>query len=98
MSESRQPFWGSLLLSVTLGAILVAFVLSSTGCGAPGYIRADAIQGTMKRVIGRHQVYTQMDPALSDLQKRANMRDGELLDQLLDEALRAKEEDDGEAE
>lgn len=73
------------------------------GCTCPGYINPEALDGTLRRVIYRHQAYVLTDqnllPDPSDdgeaaktktLQKRTMLRDGELLGQLLDAALKAK--------
>lgn len=59
----------------------------SVGCGAPGMIRATAVEGTLRRVIERHEIYTKDNDNLSNLQRRVDLRDGELLSRVLDEAL-----------
>ncbi len=74
---------------------ILIILLLLVGCGTPGFIRADAIEGTVKRLVDRHDVYVEADPSLSDLQKRVNKRDGELLLLLLEESQKPTTEDDG---
>lgn len=65
-----------------------AFLLCAlclTGC-ATNMIRADAIDGTLRRVAERHDVYIQADPDLDELERDIYLRDTELLRRLLDEA------------
>ena len=69
-----------------VSAILTFALSSLQGCGTPGYIRAEAIDTTVRGMVERHDAYTVSDPALSDLERRVYLRDGELLLQLLDEA------------
>lgn len=64
------------------------------GCGAPGYIKAEAIEGTLHRVIERHDHYTDRDIGLAPLERRANLRDTELLMKLLEEAQAPTEEEE----
>lgn len=81
-------------------------LLMLVGCGAPGYIKASAIDGTLRRVIERHDAYTDADPALDEklgkskkdkqarvLQYRTNKRDTELLLELLDEVQESEGEE-----
>lgn len=65
-------------------AVLLCAVF--VGCGTPGYIKASAIEGTLVRLIDRHDVYVEADASLSEPQRRANLRDGTLLKKLLSEA------------
>lgn len=78
--------------SVLVGLVLLLLLLSS-GCAPQGYVRADAIDGTLRRVIKRHDSYTEADKELKPFNKRLNLRDTELLLKLLDEA---KKEPKGE--
>ena len=66
-------------------ALLLCLILT-TGC-ASGMIRAEAIEGTLRRTLHRHQTYTKNNETLSDLQRRVDLRDGELLERVLDAAL-----------
>lgn len=66
--------------------LLIACLLLTTGC-ATGMIRATAIEGTLRRTLHRHQTYTENNESLSSLQRRVDLRDGELLERVLDEAL-----------
>ena len=65
---------------------LVAALLA--GCTSPGNIPASMVEGTMRRVIRRHNTYVENDPGLTPLQKRTMKRDGTLLEKVLDEALK----------
>jgi len=73
--------------ATTLGLCfgLVA-ILSASGCCGQGVIRAEAVDGTMRRLIERHDRYTHADSTLTPLQRRANLRDGAVVINLLDEA------------
>lgn len=68
-------------------------LLALTGCGTPGYVRADAIEGTLNRALDRHDAYVREDESLSDLQKRTDLRDSELLRRVVKEAKQPQEED-----
>lgn len=82
----------NILLALMIGAILVFGML---GCGAPGYISAEALEGPAKRLIKRHKAYTQQDEGLSPQNKEANLLDGELIEEAIDSALeRAKEDNE----
>lgn len=76
-------------------ALLISLVLLC-GCGTPGYIRADAIDGTVKRIRQRHDFYVKADSELAPLERRANLRDTELLETALNEAKKAEDGDDNE--
>lgn len=75
--------WSTLVLC-SIAAFLGLLVL--TGCGTPGYVRADAIDGTLFRTLDRHDAYVREDESLSDLQKRTDLRDSELLRRVVTEA------------
>lgn len=71
-----------------LQAALAALVLLLTaGCTAPGNMPATMIEGTLRRVVKRHNAYVENDTGLTPLQKRTAKRDGTLLLRVLDEAL-----------
>lgn len=72
-------FWAMLLAGTVLSLLL-------SGCGTPGYVRVDAIEGTLNRVMDRHDVYVERDHDLSSAQQKRNLRDTELLRKLLAEA------------
>lgn len=80
------------LALVLCGAVTALLVL--TGCGTPGYVRADAIEGTVRGLVQRHDAYVEADESLSDLDRRIHLRDGELLLRLIEEAQRPTEEDE----
>lgn len=61
------------------------------GCGTPGYIRADAIEGTVTAIIDRHDAYVDNDPSLKELERRIYKRGGELIKMLIEEAQRPSE-------
>lgn len=90
---SRQDLV-EMIYAMALALGIATMMLCIPGCGAPGYIRAEAIQGTLRRVIARERVYTTNDASLSDQEKRINLRDGELLEAALDTALSAGEKKD----
>lgn len=73
---------------------LALLVLALAGCGTPGYVSAEAIQPSWERIRARHDAYTKQDKALTDVKRRANLRDTELLGQVLEEAQRPKEASD----
>lgn len=79
--------------------ILCGLVLVFAGCGTPGYIKAENIDGTLRRVIERDAEYILHDVRLSATEKQDNLRDGELLLSVLNtakEATKAAEEDESE--
>ena len=56
-------------------------------CGCmTGMIRAEAVDGTLRAVAGRHDKYITADSTLVDIERRIYLRDTELLTHLLDEA------------
>jgi len=69
--------------------LLLSLVLL-TGCGTPGYIKAEAIEGTVMGLIQRHDAYVDKDDKLDDLEKRIFKRDGELLKKLFKDAKEPK--------
>lgn len=60
--------------------------LALLGASCTHMISADAVDGTLRRVADRHDAYVQADPQLSDLERRADLRDTQLLRQALDTA------------
>lgn len=66
--------------------LAVGLVLVFTGCYGSGVIKADAVSGTLTRVVERHQAYVAKDEALTELQRRVALRDGELLLKVVQEA------------
>ena len=70
---------------------LVLLILASSGCTPVGYIDSAAVDGPMTRIIQRHQVYVENDPELDDLDRRVFLRDGVLVQRILDEARRGRE-------
>jgi hypothetical protein len=70
-------------------ALVLVFVM--LGCGTPGYVKASAIEPTVTRIIHRHNAYVQADPAISDLERGASLRDGELILKVLAEAQKPTE-------
>lgn len=93
MGRLSTKGWATLVLWC-LG--LTALALALAGCGTPGYIKAEAIQGTLERVVDRHNTYTIEDESLSDLEKRVNLRDADLLLKLVYEAQEPTEEEEDE--
>lgn len=61
----------------------LAFALAFAGCSG---IQASAIDGSLRGIVSRHKAYTEADTSLSDLERRVNLRDGELLIDILEEA------------
>lgn len=68
-------------------AMALVIALFATGCTSPGSMPAAPIEGTLRRVVKRHNTYVENDPGLTPLQKRTAKRDGTLLLRVLDEAL-----------
>jgi len=65
---------------------LVVLLLMLTGCGSPGYVRADAIEGTVKRIAERHDAYTVAAVASGHVTKKqgkVDLRDTALLLKLI---------------
>lgn len=68
-------------------SLFLCCVLFMPGCTG---IRASAIDESLRGVVERHAAYTEVDASLSDLEKRVNLRDGTLLIEILDEALKGE--------
>jgi hypothetical protein len=87
MSKTRALVW---LFLVVLA------VWALVGCGAPGYVRADAIDEVVYAVTARHDVYVQADPTLGPEDKATYLRSSEILRRIVTEALAGQEgEPDG---
>jgi hypothetical protein len=67
-------------------ALVLVVVLVLSGCCGSGTIKVDAVEGTLTRVVLRHQSYVEADTNLTPLEKRVAARDGTLLLKLLSEA------------
>lgn len=67
-------------------AFVVMVLLLFTGCAPEGYVRADAIKGTLLRVAERHDAYTKADKDLKESNRKRNLRDTALLRRLMEEA------------
>ena len=80
--------WAEVWTWVMMTAIVL---LVSSGCAPVGYIDSAAVDGPMTRIIQRHQVYVENDPELDDLDRRVFLRDGVLVQRILDEARRGRE-------
>lgn len=68
---------------------LIVMLLMLAGCSSPGYVRADAIEGTLKRVAERHDAYTVAAVASGHVTKkqgRVDLRDTKLLLKLIETA------------
>lgn len=65
-------------------ALLV--LVGLTGCGVPGYISADALEGPAFRLIDRHDAYMEKDKSLSPMQREVNLQDGQLIRMVIEEA------------
>ena len=72
--------------------VALIVVILSVGCSPAGYIRADAVDGTLRRVVRRHKTYTKADESLTELERKLNLRDGELLIETLNAAKAAEKE------
>lgn len=81
-------FWS---VWVTIAMAALAMIMLSGGCAPTGYVKAEAIEGTVARICSRHNTYTLKDESLSDAKKRTNLRDAELVLQALKEARNAGE-------
>lgn len=93
LPPTRVKAGRELFLALMLCGVAAA-LLVLTGCGTPGYVRADAIEGTVKGLVQRHDAYVGADESLSELTRRIHLRDGELLLRLIEEAQKSKEEDE----
>lgn len=71
--------------------LLLSLILL-VGCGTPGYIKASAIEDTVRNVVKRHDAYVEQDKTLKPLEKRIYKRDGLLLLEALKEAQKPTEE------
>lgn len=71
-------------------AVALVIALFASGCTSPGNMPAEMIEGTLRRVVKRHNTYVENDEGLTPLQKRTAKRDGTLLLRVLDEALPPK--------
>jgi uncharacterized protein YcfL len=65
---------------------LVALV-ALTGCSSPTSIEARNIAEPLRDVSARHDAYTAADESLSESERARNLRDTELLNAILDQAL-----------
>lgn len=75
-------------------ACLAVFLL--TGCAGPGMIDSANVDGTLRDVLDRHDAYVDTDEGLSDLERRAYLRDAQLLREVLNEARSAREGEEGQ--
>lgn len=76
-------------------AMALALLLVVSGCSAQGYVRADAIAPTVRAIRERHDAYVLADPHYGETpsgkaQQDSDLRDTELLEQLLTEAMNPK--------
>ncbi len=92
-SENTVTFHKPKRLRLT-AVILV--LLAAVGCGTPGYIKAEAIEGSVGKLIKRHDAYVDADPTLSDLERRVYKRDGDVLKVVFAEAKQPTEETEEE--
>jgi len=73
--------------AVALAIVLFLMLFGFTGCAArEGYVQARSMEATLRGLVRRHERYTKADKTLSPLEKRVNLRDGELLIRLVEEA------------
>lgn len=90
---------GVYLIAAAMGATLLAkgverykklvfipLLLCTQGCLCSGHVRVEAIQGSVKRLVARHDTYIQADPTLSEVKKRVYLRTGIILLDLLNTA------------
>lgn len=76
-----------------IGLLLIAIlILTMSSCAQPGYVRAEALQGPLRRLVDRHDGYVTIDSSISTDRKATHLRDGELLLRAVDEAVAAGQE------
>lgn len=83
--RARQPVaLGATGPKLTSAAAMAFLLLTVTGCagmagGGTGSLRVAAVEGAFRRVAIRHDNYVNVDPSLTPLERRIDLRDTELL-------------------
>lgn len=63
---------------------IVALVAVLPSCKV-GMLSADLIDGSLRGIADRHDAYVQVDPGLTDLERKVFLRDTEIVRRILDE-------------
>lgn len=68
-------------------SVMLLLLVFSTGCSGRTMVDASNIEQPLNDVADRHDEYTRNNEDLSDLEERADLRDTELLREIIDQAL-----------
>lgn len=89
-TRTKRNIWA---LGLLAGLVFAMALWGLTGCTS-GYIRAEAVDAGMRKVIERHDRYVRADPTLNDVQKETYLTTSKLVLRVLDEAKKDSEDPD----